>query len=379
MTNSHIGYISVQEAAEKWNISRRQVQRLLAQQRIPGAIPWGRTYLIPSGAVKPPALVKKKKRQEPWRDDSCQLQQLSQQEKAYLRGEFRTVLDIYSSLGDNPYYKVLGSFLGLAAAVSLDEYSLFSSIRVFLHNVQKGKGYDKMTSQLAQVALTAAAMGMLAPLQVPVWVKKGDVSGLPSQIRVYGMYLHAKYLQSIGAYGDMLTVLHTTLNLIDEEDCSFGTHIYLQVLCALSYHYTGQPEQGKKWLDRAADRALPNGFITPFAENILHFNGQMDRFLELHYKDYLIPIIQQNKKTMAHWIKFHNLFTKENITDLLTPREYQIALLAARDVPYAVIAGQQFISVGRLKNIMQTIYRKLGIHNRKKLASYVLWNQHKPQ
>jgi hypothetical protein len=110
-----------------------------------------------------------------------------------------------------------------------------------------------MTSQLAQVALTAAAMGMLAPLQVPVWVKKGDVSGLPSQIRVYGMYLHAKYLQSIGAYGDMLTVLHTTLNLIDEEDCSFGTHIYLQVLCALGYHYTGQPEQGKKWLDRAAE------------------------------------------------------------------------------------------------------------------------------
>ena len=69
---------------------------------------------------------------------------------------------------------------------------------------------------------------------------------------------------------------------------------------------------------------------------------------------------------------FHNQFTKDNITLVLTLREYHIAILVARRVPYAQIAAQHCISVGRLKNIMQGVYGKLLISGRDELARYVL-------
>jgi len=46
-------YITVAEAAEKWDITVRQVQRLLAGNKITGAKKHGGTWLIPAGAEKP--------------------------------------------------------------------------------------------------------------------------------------------------------------------------------------------------------------------------------------------------------------------------------------------------------------------------------------
>ena len=41
------------EMAEKWNLSRRRVALLCAQNRIPGVQKKGSTWLIPSDAEKP--------------------------------------------------------------------------------------------------------------------------------------------------------------------------------------------------------------------------------------------------------------------------------------------------------------------------------------
>ncbi len=47
------GYMTAQEAANKWNISARQVQRLCKEERIDGALYVGRVWLIPKNAQKP--------------------------------------------------------------------------------------------------------------------------------------------------------------------------------------------------------------------------------------------------------------------------------------------------------------------------------------
>ncbi len=45
--------ISVTQAAEKWGISTRRVQILLVEERIPGAMRVGKTWVIPADADKP--------------------------------------------------------------------------------------------------------------------------------------------------------------------------------------------------------------------------------------------------------------------------------------------------------------------------------------
>lgn len=46
-------YITVKEAAEKWEIKERAVQAMCMDGRIPNAIKFGRSWAIPSDAERP--------------------------------------------------------------------------------------------------------------------------------------------------------------------------------------------------------------------------------------------------------------------------------------------------------------------------------------
>ena len=46
-------YISASEAAKKWGISERRVQKLCEENRIPGVAKFSRLWLIPKDAKKP--------------------------------------------------------------------------------------------------------------------------------------------------------------------------------------------------------------------------------------------------------------------------------------------------------------------------------------
>ncbi len=46
-------YISAPEAAKRWGISERRVQKLCEENRIPGVAKFSRMWLIPKDAEKP--------------------------------------------------------------------------------------------------------------------------------------------------------------------------------------------------------------------------------------------------------------------------------------------------------------------------------------
>lgn len=48
-----LDYISVQQAAGKWGISERRIQKLCEENRIVGAVRFGHAWAIPKGASKP--------------------------------------------------------------------------------------------------------------------------------------------------------------------------------------------------------------------------------------------------------------------------------------------------------------------------------------
>ena len=53
------GVISVQETAEKWQVSERRVQKLCEDGRIKGVQRFGRSWVIPADAEKPADLRRK--------------------------------------------------------------------------------------------------------------------------------------------------------------------------------------------------------------------------------------------------------------------------------------------------------------------------------
>lgn len=391
-------YISAIEASERWGVSLRQVQRLLAAHRIPHAKKYGRTWMIPGDAKKPsdPRREKKPPGQslssrlayvmeatsipmpthnpdailDMVKDEKVRLQY--EAELAYLRGDFERTMSCYYKTQGDEGARLRASLTAVAAAISLGDYPVYLKIEAYLKSyVEKGCGSD--TSAIAELALASVAVSVVAPKMVPKWLSDGDFSAFPPQTNLpYMLYLRSKYFMCIGKYEISLAVAQTALAFSPPERGISFPDIYLRVVCAHACYCLGRGNEARCWLLQAMGIALPYGFVTPFAEIVSNFGGLVEQCLEEAFPHCCDAIKRQWERTVKNWITFHNHFTKNNITLILSLREYHMAQLVARRVPYEKIAKQFNISVGRLKNIMLEIYEKLFISNRSELAQYVL-------
>lgn len=389
-------YISVVEAAAKWGISLRRVQQLLAGRRIPGAKKYGRSWMLPADAVKPADPRREKSQPKSALADELagviaattipmpseepdavlkivreeRLRHQYEAELAYLRGDFERTICCFSRTEGDAASRLRICPVAVAAAISAGDYRIFSEIDAYLKRcVQAHKGSG--IAAMAELALATAAVSVIAPNMVPEWLKKGDFSALASQVRPNALYLRAKYLNCTGKYEVMLAVAQTALVLFAPEGGITVTGIYLRVTCAVACHGLGRKEKARRWLLEAMEIALPHSFVTPFAETVTALGGLVEQCLQEEFPAYYRTVMDQWERTWKNWITFHNRFTRDNITLILTLREYHIARLVAQRVPYAKIAQEHCISVGRLKNIMQEVYGKLCISGRDMLPKYV--------
>ncbi|MGI6317862.1 MAG: helix-turn-helix domain-containing protein [Dethiobacteria bacterium] len=391
-------YITVIEASERWGVSPRQVQRLLADNRVPCAKKYGRSWMIPVDAEKPadPRRGKKPPGQSlsselarvieattmpmPAHDPDAILKIVKEEklrlqyeaELAYLRGDFARAMRCYDKTEGDEAARLRASLAAVVAAISLGDYPAYLKIEAYLKSCV-GAGRGSYISAFAELTLACVAVSVYAPNMVPGWLSAGDFSALLPQMKPpYMLYLRAKYFICIGKYEIALAVAQSALDFSAPERGITFPDIYLRVVCALACHYLGREDEARRWLLEAMGIALPHGFITPFAEPVSDFGGLMEQCLEEAFPACFDAVIEQWKRTVKNWVTFHNHFTKDNITMILSLREAHLAQMVARRVPYAKIAKQFNISVGRLKNIMLEIYEKLHISGRDELAQYVL-------
>lgn len=390
-------YMTVSEASEKWQVSCRQVQRLVALNRIPGAQKFGRAWMLPAETEKPADLRGEKGPSQhklvaelmrinaatsvPMPADNPdaildilgeeKLRLIYEAELAYLRGDFQRTLACFYKTGGDEALKLRACLVAIPGAISLGNYPVYTEIEAYLKDYMKaGKNLDLRL--FGELALAGIAVSVMAPNMVPEWLKTGDFSAFPQESsHAYLIYLRAKYFQCVCNYEAMLASAQAALAFCRAEQGISLTGIYLRTTCAIACHYLGRQEEARRYLLEAMRICLPHGFITPFAELATELGGLVEQCLAQEFPVYCGAVVRQWKRTVRNWIIFHNAFTKDNITLILSLREYHLAALTARRVPYAKIAQQHNISVGRLKNIMLEIYQKLHISGRDELAKYI--------
>ena len=393
-------YMTAAEAAEKWGVTIRQVQRLLAADRIPGAKKYGRSQLIPTGADKPgDPRFEKTTPQNSLQSDFAyivsvinihsprdnpesvldgisekRLRLMTEAIFAHLRGDFKRAMECYVLCGENDAVKLYFSGIAISAAMSEGDYTFYTEVESFLKDIIEANISEEITAY-AESSLSIAYLGAVAPNMVPEWLKTGDFSKLPPRVMPDTVFKRAVYLKCIGKYEALLDVARTSLAFIDSPREISLPGMYLRVFCAFACFATGRTEEAERWLLDVMDMALPHGFITPFAEYITQFGGLMEQCMKVKYPEYYDAVINQANLTLGNWISFHNHFTKDNIMSILSVRDAQIALLVARGVPYKEIADQFHISVGTLSNQVQIIYDTLLITKkprRQELIKFIL-------
>jgi excisionase family DNA binding protein len=388
-------YMTIAEAAERWAVSLRQAQRLVAENRIPNARKFGKAWMVPADMDKPADLRRKRTAEKSLSSDLLyvlaettipfpshnpdsflnnvkedRFRLIYDAELNYLRGRFQHVLQCYRKTEGDDAVRLRAAPMAIAASISLGDNRTYTEIGIWLKKcIEANKG--SAAAAYADQSLATAAVSMIAPNMAPEWLKTGDFSHLPPPLRYYALYLRAKYFQCIRQYDLMLAVAQSALVFSSPEREITATDLYLRIICAIGLNIQGKrDEAGRRLLDTMRI-AIPHGFITPFAELVTAFGGLMEQCLQQEFPGCYNTVMDQWKRTWKNWVTFHNQFTKDNITLILSLREYHIAVLAASRVPYSEIAKQYCISVGRLKNIILEIYEKLSISGRDELAKYV--------
>lgn len=392
-------YMSVRQAAEKWGVSVRQVQVLLKNDRIKGALRFdNHAWMIPADAQKPgdPRLEKKQPPQKslvselfeiieattlpmPFAKPDAILDSIAEErvrlqyegELAYLRGDFERTKNCFCRTEGDQAARLRTCPAVIAAAISTGDYPFYLEIENYLKNVIQ-KSDQKNIIAFAEHCLSTAYVSAAAPNMSPEWLKKGDFRLLHSKAKPDAAYKRAKYFQCLGKFDSMLAVAETALGFSDFSGGIFFNEIYLRITCAAAYYALGQEDEAICWLLSIMELALPHGFITPFTESATAFGGLLEKILKRSYPAYYDEITNQWKRTFINWRSFHNHFTKDNITLILSLRDYQIARLAALGVPNKQIAEQFNMSLGRLKNKMSELYRELLISNREELEKVIL-------
>ena len=372
-------YISAGEIAKKWGIKQRQVQTLLANGRIPGAIKYGRFWMIPHDEKKPSDLRRKDMPEEtvhpPVSDDhnaarTNEGQLYEECGTAYMQGDFEQVKQQYCKAEKSKTEKLLIASMAISAAVSTGDYPFYLEVETYLKGIVRDTE-DERISASAELALSTAYVTAYAPRMVHEWLKNGDFSAVDENERLTAIYMRTKYFQSIGDYTSMLATAETALVFCDSAQTIVYPGVYLKLACAAACHSLHRIEEAEQWLLDAMHSSLPYGFITPYAEAMPVFGGLIEKLLMQEYPAQSAAIISQWEYTYTNWVTFHNLFTKNNVTQMLSLREYETATLTVEGLSNKEIAKRMHISDSRQKAVMNNIYTKLRINNRKELGEYI--------
>jgi len=388
----------MKETAEAWGVSRRYVNLCITEERIPGVVKVGNMWLIPKGAQKPASkrLIKQPPRNslsadlvkileatiKPMpRDNPDAILETVKEERlrlhfecelAYLRGDFELIKQCYRKTEGDDVSRLRASSVAIAAAISKSDYPFYIEIESYLKSVIQ-KSENKSVIAFAELCLSNACLGAAAPNMAPDWLKNGDFTSLHDKAIPDAVYKRSKYFQFIGRFESMLTAAETALVYSGSGKQEFTFHdIYFRIVCAIACCALDRTDEADFWLSDALKIALPHGFITPFAESVPHFGGLLQKLLEQEYPAYVDAITKQWESTFPNWLSFHNHFTKNNITLILSLQEYQMAKLAVQEIPFKQIAERLNISPGTLNNKMQVIYQKLFISGKKDLSQYIL-------
>jgi DNA-binding NarL/FixJ family response regulator len=418
-------YITAAEAAERWGVSTRQVQRLLSCGRVQGTQQFGKRMLIPANAKKPEDLRHRGNPQEPRESQKPQEQQEQQTQQrkqrqqkagpfddfeevigatyvlwpsddpdsivgripnerlrvlpemslAYLRGGFEQVVRRHAGIADNGTVKLHASHTAMAAAINLGDYQLFQKLEGYFKRVASDANANSGVVAYAELALASAYISAAAPDAAASWLKDGDFSALPWVVRQAATFVRCRFFQWKKNFEALLATAQTAIGMRTTDPGVSFYDAYMQQIAAAACYAMGRVADAEEYLLAAMDGSLRHGFVTPLADGIHTCGGLIERLLERKYPEHLDAVVGQAQRTAPNWIAFHNRFTKDSITQVLSIRDYQIARLAAQGVPNKAIAEHFHISPGTLGNRLQIIYEKLFISGKspkKQLGKFVL-------
>ena len=400
-------YISIDEAAKKWGLSKRFVQLLCSNGRIQGATRLGRAWMIPHDAKKPidgrtkaarskrdgdmplprktPFLYMTDLYNTPGTADDVgeslafnhEAQVLFEAEVAYSRGEIDKVYDIANYLlsKHSGFYAVLSAGMLLAqCAIWKGDIEMWRRAKIHISEAPAKNDNDR---DVMQLAISAVDIMVYNVQSFPEWFKKGRFEPIHKDAYSAAKVYYAKYLYALGyAVAMGLVKVDGTQGLYIMSVISFSVEpliswaranntimaeIYLRLTCAAIYHNCGKDEDAIYHIDKAIELALPDKFYGVLAEYCRALDSLMEKRLTLIDEAAWKEVKKLYKIYNEGWSKLSGAVRGKTILTTLSDKEREVAKLAAFGMGNQEIADHLHISLSVVKQAVRIVSEKSGL------------------
>ena len=392
-------YITVREAAYKWQVSERLVQQYCTAGRIPGAGKFGGAWAIPADARKPADPRRERKRPVP-ADAGLSRVPMPLMNAPFVPGHCREYAEGIQDPG--PREIALAEYFYFSArpeeAVRITERYLAHpdpALRLSAHlmhayaNLALGRPQqtryalvelrnalntprDTPSQIRATEAFVAAAAAVLLHLPLPEGLPPAQeyLPLLPPGLRIFALYVQAHYAYLQEQYEKSIGIVEATLAMQTEQYPI--PLIYLHLVAVMNHMSLRQPEQAQAHLLAAWELARPDDLIEAFGEHHGLLGGMLEAVIKKDWPEDFKRIIAVTYRFSAGWRRVHNPVTGDDVADNLTTTEFAAAMLAARGWTNQEIGEHMNISPNTVKRYLSVAMQKLNIRHRQELKHYML-------
>ena len=393
-------FITAAEAARRWGVSERRVQRLCADGRVPGAERFGRAWRIPAAAPKPddprraagaatpaPALPPNAVLMPLMSTsfspgtaaahvaslDSGPRRDIAAAELAYFTGRPE---DAVKRAAPHMGSDDLGTRLSACLICAYANLPLGRIDRA-LAALEGARGAVARASESdprlsAAEGFIAQAASVLLHLPAPdATLDPRDVLPLlPPGLRAFACYVQAHAVYLAGDHARSLGIAQTAL-VMQEETYPIAA-IYLHLVAVMDLMALRRADEAREHLLAAWDLARPDDLIEPFGEHHGLLGGMLEAVIKPAWPEDFKRIIDITYRFSAGWRRVHNPATGEDVADNLTTTEFAASMLAARGWTNQEIAEHLGVSANTVKSYISSSLGKLGIARRRDLERFML-------
>jgi LuxR family maltose regulon positive regulatory protein len=203
--------------------------------------------------------------------------------------------------------------------------------------------------------------------RVDEWLKKGETEGriLPA-MRINALFIRLSYLMHRCEFSRLAGMAGAAVKTLKPENVLADT--ILSQLAAIGYLSLGDTECAEELAAHSAQLAMSDGFCYLPAVYSTLLRNLPDQWIKGHRPEHYSRFAEIKERFITGFTILRQGVIAEELPGDLTPREREVALLAASGLRNSEIAEKLTISESTVRAHMRTIFQKLDIDRRARLA-----------
>lgn len=245
-----------------------------------------------------------------------------------------------------------------------------SDLSQYMKELEENVDRDAICPFVAQMLQTDYYMWLGLTELIPQSVRRGrsELVDAPSWVRIYLAYYYIGILLQVADYNRLLGAAKAAI-MESREGGYLMVEIYMCLIAAMGYYQTGQLEEAYFYVREALDKSRPDDISLPFMEFKSVLGGLVEKAFSERNEKMPAEIAENAQIIGNNWKLLIRLSSESDVLPYgLTEREMEVATIAAKGMSNKEIASALYITEATVKFHLRTVFSKLGIDRRSKLA-----------